>query len=88
LRIYPGADGEFTLYDDDGKSLGYRDGSDAQTVWIRLRWDDAARKLTIEPDKRMKRWPGAARKFSVRAADVKSEPVEVEFRGRRMTLKL
>jgi alpha-glucosidase/alpha-D-xyloside xylohydrolase len=88
LQIYPGADGEFTFYDDDGKSLGYRDGSDAQTVWIRLRWDDAARKLTIEPDKRMKRWPGAARKFSVRAADVKSEPVEVEFRGRRMTLKL
>lgn len=54
LRVYPGADGAFTLYDDDGQSLGYRDGSDAKTVWLRFRWDDAARRLTLESDQRMK----------------------------------
>jgi alpha-glucosidase/alpha-D-xyloside xylohydrolase len=88
LQIHTGADGEFLLYDDDGQSLGYRDGADAKTVWIRFRWDDSARKLTIEPDKRMKKWPGGARKLSVKLANWRSEPTEVEFRGRRISLKL
>ena len=42
LSIYPGADGSFTLYDDDGNSMGYQNGSDAKTTWITARWDDAA----------------------------------------------
>ena len=46
LTIYPGADGRFVLYDDDGSSMGYQRG-DAD--WILLTWDDAARTLTIEP---------------------------------------
>lgn len=58
LRVHPGADGAFTLYDDDGQGQGYRDGSDAKTVWIRLRWDNAVRRLSIEPEARMKKWPG------------------------------
>src|SRR6185436_15823088 len=64
LRVFPGADGEFTLYDDDGESLGYRDGSDPKTIWIRMRWDDALRQLTLEPDVRMKKWPGGVREFA------------------------
>src|SRR6185295_6263787 len=51
-----------------GQSLGYRDGSDAKTVWIRARWDDAARQLTLEPDARMKKWPGGTRVFAVEVA--------------------
>jgi alpha-glucosidase/alpha-D-xyloside xylohydrolase len=57
LRIYPGADGEFTLYDDDGQSLGYLKGSDSKETWIHFKWQDAAGKLTIEPDRRMKSKP-------------------------------
>src|SRR4030095_361130 len=64
LRVHPGANGAFTLYVDDGQSLGYRDGSDAQIIWIRVRWDDSARRLTLEPDERMKKWPGGARLFT------------------------
>jgi alpha-glucosidase (family GH31 glycosyl hydrolase) len=88
LQIYPGADGEFTLYDDDGQSLGYKNGSDAKTVWIHFRWDDSARRLTIEPDKRMRKWPDGVRKFSVKLANWRSEPTEVEFRGRKASVKL
>ena len=87
LQIFSGADGEFVLYDDDGHSLGYRNGSDAKTVWIRFRWDDSSRKLTIEPDKRAKQWPGGVRKYSVKLANWKSEPTEFEFRGKRVTVK-
>jgi len=88
VKIFPGADGEFTLYDDDGESLGYLGGSDPKAIWIHFKWDDSARTLTIEPDKRMKKWPGAPKKFSVRLAGVQTKPVEIQFSGRKITLKL
>lgn len=88
LRIYPGTNGTFTLYDDDGQSLGYRDGSDTKTVWIRLQWDDAARRLTVEPDPRMKKWPGGVRTFMVETAGGGAKPKRVEFRGERMVVEL
>jgi alpha-glucosidase/alpha-D-xyloside xylohydrolase len=88
LRIYPGANGEFTLYDDDGQSLGYRDGSDPKTVWIQYRWDDATRRLTIAPDPRMKQWPGGGRTFMIELAGNRAKPKLVEFRGVRMVVQL
>lgn len=44
LRIYPGADGAFTLYDDEGDSYRYEQGKWATTL---LTWNDATRQLTI-----------------------------------------
>jgi len=44
LRIYPGANGEFKLYEDEGDSYRYEQG--AHSI-IPIRWDDAARTLTI-----------------------------------------
>jgi alpha-glucosidase (family GH31 glycosyl hydrolase) len=46
LRVYTGADGEFTLFDDDGISQGYLRGVGS---WTRTRWHDRDRRLTIEP---------------------------------------
>jgi alpha-glucosidase/alpha-D-xyloside xylohydrolase len=46
LKIYRGANGKYTLYDDDGISLDYLKGS---SVEIRIQWDDVAKRLTIEP---------------------------------------
>ncbi|HVS97699.1 MAG TPA: TIM-barrel domain-containing protein [Puia sp.] len=46
LRLYPGADGSFTLYDDDGISQEYLRGLG---TWIRLSWDDRGRVLTLQP---------------------------------------
>jgi alpha-glucosidase/alpha-D-xyloside xylohydrolase len=45
LRVYAGADGEFTLYDDDGVSQEYLSGNYRRT---RFAWHDAERRLTIE----------------------------------------
>lgn len=45
IRIYPGKDGEFTLYDDDGITYGYEKGQGRIT---RLRWDDARQQLTTK----------------------------------------
>src|SRR5579864_1229978 len=36
LKIFSGADGQFTIYDDDGEIPRYLDGSDAATLWIRF----------------------------------------------------
>ncbi|TAE88598.1 MAG: DUF5110 domain-containing protein, partial [Verrucomicrobia bacterium] len=46
LRIYPGADAHFTLYEDAGDGYGYENGEFTLT---RIRWDDTARKLHISP---------------------------------------
>jgi alpha-glucosidase/alpha-D-xyloside xylohydrolase len=86
IRIYPGADGEFTLYDDDGQTLGYKDDSDPKEMWIRFRWQDRAGKLIIEPDPRMKRWPGGTRAFNVELAGDAGKTKQIEFRGKRTEL--
>ena len=44
LRIYPGADGSFTLYDDAGDSYAYEKG---EYSTIPLRWSDQDAMLTI-----------------------------------------
>jgi alpha-D-xyloside xylohydrolase len=55
IHVFPGADGAFALYEDQGEDMGYARGEFAR---IPLRWDDAARKLTIGV--REGRFPGMA----------------------------
>ncbi|HKW29792.1 MAG TPA: TIM-barrel domain-containing protein, partial [Verrucomicrobiae bacterium] len=81
LQVYPGKDGVFTLYDDDGQSLDYLHDPDPAAVWIRFHWDDASRRLTIGPDPRMKQWPGGARVYQVQLVGRNVEPKRIEFRG-------
>ena len=45
VRVYSGADGEFTLFSDDGTTYAYEKGAGSVT---RLHWDDAKRQLTHE----------------------------------------
>ena len=46
IHIYPGANGTFTLYEDEGDTYNYEKG---QFTEILFTWDDAARRLTIAP---------------------------------------
>jgi len=46
IKVYGGADGLYTLYDDDGISQEYLKGRGS---WIRFAWNDRTRQLTIEP---------------------------------------
>jgi alpha-D-xyloside xylohydrolase len=45
VRVYPGADAELTLYDDDGRTYAYEKDGGRVT---RLRWDDRAGRLSHE----------------------------------------
>jgi alpha-glucosidase/alpha-D-xyloside xylohydrolase len=88
LKIFPGADGEFTLDDDDGESLGYLNGSDSKTVWIHFKWIDRERKLIIERDTRMKQTSVMPRKFLIRLVEETTKPVPTEYRGRQIEVIL
>ena len=44
IRVYPGADGDFTLYEDENDNYDYVKG---QHATIQLHWDDAAKTLTF-----------------------------------------
>jgi alpha-D-xyloside xylohydrolase len=44
IRIYPGADGEFTLYEDENDNYNYEKGSYST---ITFSWDDEKKELTI-----------------------------------------
>jgi alpha-D-xyloside xylohydrolase len=45
IRIYPGANGAFSLYDDDGKTYAYETGDVRIT---RLSWDDVMSKFSAD----------------------------------------
>ena len=63
LRIYPGADATFTVYEDDGESYAYERGERAT---CELDWDDATRTLRLGA--RQGSFPGMVptRRFEVR----------------------
>ncbi len=44
VRVYPGADAAFTLYEDDGDTYAYQRGVSSR---IPMRWDDRTRTLTV-----------------------------------------
>jgi alpha-D-xyloside xylohydrolase len=43
VRVYPGADGDFTLFSDDGMTYAYENGAGSVTT---LHWDDGSHQLT------------------------------------------
>jgi alpha-D-xyloside xylohydrolase len=62
IRIYPGADAKFTIYEDDNETYNYENG---QRATYDLVWNDAARTLSIGP--RQGAFPGmvAERKLNI-----------------------
>jgi alpha-glucosidase/alpha-D-xyloside xylohydrolase len=82
LNIYPGADGSFTLYDDDGTSLDYQKNL---AEWTRFRWQDRTRTLTIEPAPGSKLQP--ARRFAVVVVST-GDRKTVEYGGRKGRIEL
>ena len=68
IRIYPGADGDFTLYEDAFDGYGHENGQSSE---IRFHWDDAACKLTVA--KREGSYPGMLAKRTFRVVLVTPE---------------
>ena len=75
LWVYAGADGAFTLYEDDGLTYGYEKGAFAR---IPIRWTEATRTLTI--GKREGAFPGMQQERTFQVVLVgKGKPVGFSF---------
>jgi alpha-D-xyloside xylohydrolase len=94
LRIYAGANGSFTLYEDENDNYDYENGVHAT---IGFRWDDARRRLTIDPRKGI--FPGMLKTRTFRVVlvrkghgtgvDVTDSPDKViSYRGKRQVVQL
>jgi alpha-D-xyloside xylohydrolase len=81
--VYPGADGAFTLYEDEGDSYRYEQG---QYTEIPMRWNDRSRQLTI--GRRTGDYPGmlATRQFRVHTPD--GTVHTVTYIGKAVSVKL
>jgi alpha-glucosidase/alpha-D-xyloside xylohydrolase len=79
LRLFTGRDGEFALYEDDGKSLAYLEDGYTRT---RIAWSDAERRLTIEPHPATGSRAPAARTFVVELVP-SGEAKTLRYEGRR-----
>jgi alpha-D-xyloside xylohydrolase len=65
VRVYRGADGEFTLYEDEGDNYNYEKGAHAT---ILLTWNEAAGTLTIGA--RKGKFPGMLKERTFRVVFV------------------
>ena len=94
LRIYPGADTEFTLYEDEGDNYNYEKGVYST---INFKWNDAAKTLNISD--REGSFPGMLKKRTFNVVIVKPEQgtgidicekvdSEVEYSGSALSVKL
>jgi hypothetical protein len=74
LTVYPGADGAFTLYEDDGKSFAHKRGDFMQ---LTMTWNEAARRFTIAlaPGSRMRPPAGPGSTCVCRERDVSTHHV-------------
>jgi alpha-D-xyloside xylohydrolase len=86
VHIYPGADGRFTLYEDDNETYAYEKGQSAR---YDLRWDEVARTLTIGA--RQGSFAGMVKQRTLRVQVMDRTGVGADFRtvvydGRAITL--
>jgi len=93
IRIYPGADGSYTLYEDAGDGYGYENGEFSK---IRFTWDNANSTLTIHP--REGSFPGMRQEREIRVivaagqfdADFKKLPAHktIKYSGEKVEVKV
>ena len=83
LYIYPGQDGHFTLYEDEGDNYNYEQG---HFVTIRIAWDEATRRLTLH--ERQGNYPGmpASQEFRIIIRDGLNKNPSTETSSARTTV--
>jgi alpha-glucosidase/alpha-D-xyloside xylohydrolase len=82
ISIYPGQDGSFLLYEDDGKSFDYRKG---EWMGIKMLWNDSRRVLTLRLAAGSKMLPPLSRIIEVTMNETRRN---VEFAGKAVEVQL
>ncbi len=83
LNVYPGADGEFVLYEDEGDNYNYLEGHYTE---IPMKWDDKSHTLTIGARKGSYDGMLKSRKFQV--VTPFGQTKEVAYNGKKVSVKL
>jgi hypothetical protein len=86
VTIYPGADGAFLMYEDDGKSFAHRKGA---WTGIEFVWNDTSRRLTIRLAKGSRLLGPPRRPMQIYLASEASRatpPREITFEGRELVM--
>ena len=85
LRVYPGADATFDLYEDEGTNYNYEHGASSS---IKLRWDNARHELTI--GKREGSFPGMLtnREFRIQLIGSPAGQQIVKYQGGELHIAL
>ena len=83
LCVYPGENGNFTLYEDEGDNYNYENGANTE---IPMNWDNASRILTIGARKGEYNGMLQKRQFIVKAIDGNSKTVT--YTGKKIRVKL
>jgi alpha-D-xyloside xylohydrolase len=83
LRVYPGADGNFTLYEDEGDSYDYEKGICST---IPMHWNDRSHTLTI--GKREGQFPGMLMQRTFVVKDIKGNAKRIKYSGKKISVKL
>jgi alpha-D-xyloside xylohydrolase len=90
IRVYPGANGEFTLYEDENDNYNYEKGIYST---IPFKWDEKSKTLTIGARKGS--YPGmlADRKFNIVKVEAgsgadKKIVASINYSGKKVVLKL
>jgi alpha-glucosidase (family GH31 glycosyl hydrolase) len=78
VLIHPGANGVFSLYEDDGKSFNFRQG---EFMRVNIAWDDRARRLSVRLANGSKMLPPAKRTIVARLVGT-NQTREFIFDGR------
>ena len=81
VKVYPGADGSFMVYEDDGRSFNYRRG---EWMGIDISWNDAGRVLRMKLASGSKMLPPLRRAIQIKVAEKQKE---VEFNGRPLEVR-
>jgi alpha-glucosidase/alpha-D-xyloside xylohydrolase len=84
ITVFPGADGVYSMYEDDGRSFDYRKGE-----WMRIEmvWRDAERRLTLRLARNARMLPPQKRSIEVRLAGSK-EGKRIAFEGKPVEVRL
>ena len=69
IRVYPGADGSFTLYEDEGDNYNYEKGKFSEIQFV---WNEADRTLNIAPRKGSYKGMLQHRRFHIVLVDANS----------------
>ena len=83
LRVYPGADGEFVLYEDEGDNYNYEKGAYST---INIKWNERTRTLTIGERQGQYKGMLQQRHFTIVTPDGKQQTVE--YTGKIQSVKL